>query len=160
MITGYTLTSLPNCSDKQDHLNKGKLLSGDIQTKIGNKETILFSPTSKKTDLLLILQSCPIAPFQWLFDNKSLAPVEMYETDVMSSHMIFLQNILSILGDEESVEFLMKTSKHPQFNIRWNALENIAAIDVSTAEKLAKEYTKDPHYMIREAAKTTLDSNL
>lgn len=96
----------------------------------------------------------------WAISRESRKAEFMFEASIADSKMILVLKALATVGNETSVESLTRLVRvHPNYSIRWLALQTAAALSADSAEGLVRQALEDSNGMIRRAAIKTLQAN-
>lgn len=125
--------------------------------------TLVFGPRDvvdiqpERPVLLLKLFSTRLEPLLWSFDRESLAPRQVYASDLVPSILSYMMQVVSHYGDAASVGALRKLRGHPQHFLRWEAVKGLARLHRAEALIALQQSLHDPHPHIRRAAARTLE---
>lgn len=112
-----------------------------------------FQPTQQCIALKL---HSPFTCLQWMFDRKNGHAIQAIAANQTSSELMSIASALTEMPTHETVTILYELANHPEFFVRWHALQQIARLSREAAVKLIKKFSHDPHPQISTMAQSFL----
>jgi hypothetical protein len=96
--------------------------------------------------------------YVWNFDNQTLTAKKAVAQHPVHTQLQASAQVLAVLKHVDSIDVLSELASHPNYEVRWSAIQAIARIAPSKATPLIERATSDAHPQIQAAARRTLQS--
>ncbi|MGW6717670.1 HEAT repeat domain-containing protein [Streptomyces sp. NPDC054995] len=105
----------------------------------------------------LLLTGPPVLAYRLAYDRTTLCPVQVISADLDASRLTYAIRLLGAASKTTSGPRLEELSRHPQHQVRWEAIRALFRVDrpAGTA-RLREAAVHDPHPEIRATAAAAL----
>ncbi|MFH9736824.1 HEAT repeat domain-containing protein [Streptomyces roseolus] len=105
----------------------------------------------------LLLTGPPVLAYRLAYDRTTLRPVQVISADLAASRLTYAIRLLGAAGKAASGARLEELSRHPQHQVRWEAIRALFRVDrpAGTA-RLREAVDHDPHPEVRATAAAAL----
>ncbi|MEV4744546.1 HEAT repeat domain-containing protein [Streptomyces sp. NPDC049555] len=130
---------------------KGQVLALDA----GQRLAVFTRPDAACPHLLLT--SPPVVAYRLAYDRTTLRPVQVISADLDATRLTYAIRLLGAAGKSTSGPRLEELSRHPQHQVRWEAIRALFRVDrpAGTA-RLREAAAHDRHPEIRATAAAAL----
>ncbi|MFD4869475.1 HEAT repeat domain-containing protein [Streptomyces sp. NPDC058412] len=105
----------------------------------------------------LLLTSPPVVAYRLAYDRGTLRPVQVISADLAATRLTYAIRFLAAAGRPTSGPRLEELSRHPQHQVRWEAIRALFRVDRAAGTgRLREAAVHDPHPEIRDTAAAAL----
>jgi len=119
------------------------------------KELLSLDET-KPVLFLMIASKKSSIKYSWEYNSISLKPTRIVLRDINYARLGATAKILGNIGDQNSMDLLLRLSQHKSHIVRWEAVRALINIDFDEGSSMLKKMTKDEHIEISMAAKRSV----
>lgn len=153
----FTIDSTLLNEDYSLNLKESRLLKKHDVLFLRKFKDILKLDKQKPFICFSYLPKKDILDYSWEYNAQTLRPSRIASVNVNNERLNVITNILSMIGNTESVSSLILLCNHSSHPIRWNAVNALINVDYDRGLEMLENMTLDNHIEIREAAKESLE---
>lgn len=98
-----------------------------------------------------------VLDYSWEYNAQTLRPSRIASVNVNTERLNVISDMLSMIGNDQSVSALILLCNHSSHSVRWNAVNALINLDYDRGLKMVENMTMDSHVEVREAAKESLE---